>query len=879
MLNDQELEKWFSKNQIPLQARVVINEIRNSEPHRRVQSGKGNVSGFYPSRKMGMTIQFESHKVELPAVYEMEYSSSVLEYYDQPKPVFMEYLSKNGRKISVNSTPDYFLIREDGAAWEEWKTEEQLIKLAVESPNRYVKDDEGKWRCPPGEKYAAKFGMKFHLRSSKEINWIFQRNITFLEDYLKNSYKDKVSHLKIQVVRDILTSQFAITLEEILDNNSIFLAEDLYIMLAQGNFYTDLHKYPLIEPTKVPLFLNKEMADIYENIIQQSESKTESNVKVGRLNQGSKLLWNNEPYTILNVGSNLITMVNKSDEMVNLSEQNFRKLLETNVIIILETIDNKIPEKDHKLTLLEGASRRDIEEANQRYQILKEFRSGKFSSNYSERTLRRWEKSFKEAQKLYGNGFLGLLPKKKNRGNRVPKIESKVETLIKEVISNYYLSNKQMNMRTTYNILEEDCVRNNVSCPSYVTFTKHIANISSHTSAFHRKGKRAAYQFQHWHLEINTPKHGDRPFEIGHIDHTELDVELVINDGNKKITYRPYLTLLVDAFSRCILAHYLTFDPPSFRSNMMILRECVRKHNRLPQSIVVDGGKEFHSTYFESLLAQFEVIKKVRPPAEARFGSVIERIFGTTNTKFIHNLQGNTQLTKEFRIVTKSVNPKNNALWTLPQLDEIFYQWIEYYHAQIHSRLGNSPKEQFDYGMSIGGHRMLNIIPYDESFILTTLPPTPRGRGLIQAGKGVVYNNIWYWNDEFKLCEKQKVDLKYDPYDVGILYAYINKRWVKCISEYHYLLKGKTHKELQMVTEEIRYKLNNKKKITSKEIATFIRTIADSEKIINQSLKDKQNLKIKNNEIINTNEEDITETSITNTLDLNNIPKFDIVND
>ena len=28
----------------------------------------------------------------------------------------------------------------------------------------------GNWRCPPEEKFAERFGLKFYLRSSKEIN-------------------------------------------------------------------------------------------------------------------------------------------------------------------------------------------------------------------------------------------------------------------------------------------------------------------------------------------------------------------------------------------------------------------------------------------------------------------------------------------------------------------------------------------------------------------------------------------------------------------------------------------------------------------------------------------------------------------------------------
>ena len=51
-------------------------------------------------------------------------------------------------------------------------------------------------------------------------------------------------------------------------------------------------------------------------------------------------------------------------------------------------------------------------------------------------------------------------------------------------------------------------------------------------------------------------------------------------------------------------------------------------------------------------------LQKTRPPAKSRFGSVIERMFGTTNTMFIHNLKGNTLIMKDVRQVTKSVNPK-----------------------------------------------------------------------------------------------------------------------------------------------------------------------------------------------------------------------------
>jgi transposase InsO family protein len=117
------------------------------------------------------------------------------------------------------------------------------------------------------------------------------------------------------------------------------------------------------------------------------------------------------------------------------------------------------------------------------------------------------------------------------------------------------------------------------------------------------------------------------PFEIAHIDHTQLDVELVCSETGHNLG-RPWMTLVTDAFSRRMLATYVTFDPPSYRSCMMVLRECVRRHARLPQIVVVDYGGEFESVYFETLLARYECTKKTRPPAAARFGSVCERILG-----------------------------------------------------------------------------------------------------------------------------------------------------------------------------------------------------------------------------------------------------------
>ena len=101
MLNAQEFDNWCHRLKISGQARSVIEQIRSSEPVRRVRSNGINVVGSYSSMKMGRTIQFESHKVELPASEEYEQDNDVLEYYDQPYRLSLKVKAKNGRTVTL----------------------------------------------------------------------------------------------------------------------------------------------------------------------------------------------------------------------------------------------------------------------------------------------------------------------------------------------------------------------------------------------------------------------------------------------------------------------------------------------------------------------------------------------------------------------------------------------------------------------------------------------------------------------------------------------------------------------------------------------------------------------------------------------------------
>jgi putative transposase len=129
-------EQWCERLALPAATRKLLAGIRGSPPVRRVTSRAKNVSGAYPSSKMNMTIQFESHTVELRAILVMEHDPDVLEFYDQPT-MFQIHYQSGKKRVGPYYTPDFLVLRRTSATLEEWKTESDLQQLAIRVPARY----------------------------------------------------------------------------------------------------------------------------------------------------------------------------------------------------------------------------------------------------------------------------------------------------------------------------------------------------------------------------------------------------------------------------------------------------------------------------------------------------------------------------------------------------------------------------------------------------------------------------------------------------------------------------------------------------------------------------------------------------------------------
>ncbi|MGK7898908.1 MAG: TnsA endonuclease N-terminal domain-containing protein, partial [Xenococcus sp. (in: cyanobacteria)] len=775
MLSENDFNQWCDCLNLTKKTRQLIERIRSSEPSRLVGGKRSNVCGRYPSQKMGRTIQFESHRVEAPKIYELKQDPNILEYYDQPPQIKLNYKSKNRRNLGVIHTPDFFVIESSAAGWIECKTEEELKKLLEKQPNRYYCDADGNWGCPPGEEYAKQFGLNYTICSDKEFNWTIQRNFLFLEDYYRAESLVIDESVKNRIIA-IISEQTGITLAELLDPKNSINADDIYSLIVNKDIYVDLESSLLVEPQRVKVFRNEQTAKAHDLIAEESTDHSIISPPVVNLVTGNLIYWDGKGLEILHVGNTEITLADENRQLINVKTSELENLVRQGKITnlqspVLESNQTEVWQQFYK------ASPEDQAEALRRYETIKPYLDGvpPETETVSSRTIRDWKSKYLAAQKQYNCGLIGLLSYRNSKGNRSRKLPQETIDLIDKVILEDYETNKQKNMLSCYRFLLELCDKKGAFTPSYVTFTKQVQQRSSNKQTKKRQGRRAAYKHKEFYWELNktTPRHGDRPFEIGHIDHTELDVELVCSKTGRNLG-RPWATFFSDAYSRRLLAVYVTLDPPSYRSCLMALRICVKRHGRLPQIIVVDNGSEFNSTYFETLLATFEITKKQRPPAQARFGSVCERLFGTSNTQFVYNLQGNTQITRNVRQVTKSVNPKNQAIWTLAFLYDYLCHWAyEIYDTIDHPALHQSPREAFAQGMLQSGNRSHRMIPYNKDFCMLTLPTTQKGTAKVQPAHGVKIHYIYYWSNQFRdpEIENTLVPIRYDPFNVGIAYA------------------------------------------------------------------------------------------------------------
>jgi len=248
-LTDEEFHAWCSRLKIEPETEAYIQRIRESEPERKVQSRASNLSGRYPSVKMGFSIQFESQHVELWGIYTMERDSDVLEMYDQPTRIQLHYQARSGRKTSPWHTPDFLVLRCASAGFEEWKPAASLDKLAVSQPHRYQRQASGGWQCPPGEIAASEVGLSYRVRSSAEYHPLYIQNLKFLQDFWVHPF-----HVEAEQETQVLEGLQAypgVSVQSLLDAHPGLPVDVVWAVLTSLRIFTDLSAASLMSWNQV----------------------------------------------------------------------------------------------------------------------------------------------------------------------------------------------------------------------------------------------------------------------------------------------------------------------------------------------------------------------------------------------------------------------------------------------------------------------------------------------------------------------------------------------------------------------------------------------------------------------------------------------------
>ena len=835
------------------QAQDLLMKIRSSPPTRTPGSNYGNVAVWYPSKKMWCIIKAESHKGEFARVLEHEHDDDVLEYFDQPPSIPIEYLDKNKHLQRVLHTPDFFVFRYESAGWEECKPLAELIRQSQLRPNRYKLDEKsGQWRCPPGEAFAAQYGLTYKVWSSDEINWAAQSNWQYLEDYYQDIERLQVSDDALEALLSIVDTIPGILLADLRGQAQGIPSDAINIAIARHDLYIDLNTYRLCEPGYVPVYRDRKTALKHSRSREGPENAGLEAHPVW-IERGSKVLLDGREWCIANDGLTEIILTGDGSEPFPIPRATFEKWAASGKIVGAEkeTYSSFTPEGQERY---DRARDIDLATAEFRNRVIhpedydddEQDAIAEARAKVHERTKRHWRSWYREGEIRYGSGFIGLIPDHVNCGrNGNPEVRK----LVDEVLKVHYNTVTRKPKRGAYGAYLKLCEKQGVASISQRAFyaeVQHWKTIYEVTVA--REGTRAAYPFKNYYRagEKTISRHGDYAWAMGHLDHLEVNLQL-LDSRTRKPLGKCWLTLLILAHPRRIAAFYLSFDPPSYRSCMMVLRLCVKRHNRLPTAITVDGGPEFKSIYFEQLLALYRVRKHRRPTAEPRYGTPLERLFGTAETEFIHHLLGNTQASKQSRLNTKATDPSRYAVWTLETFAEYMEEWAyEVYDTIPHPALhGLNPREAYKQSIDRDGERSHKEIPYDKHFIKATYPSTRTGKATVQPGQGVRMNYLDYWCDEMldARVEKTQVRVRYDPFDVSVGYAYIDGKWRECKCSQDEFV-GCSERELHLLSEELR--MQNRKlygreqvEITQKQLADWRRK-ADSKQVLLQQQKDRE---------------------------------------
>jgi putative transposase len=165
-----------------------------------------------------------------------------------------------------------------------------------------------------------------------------------------------------------------------------------------------------------------------------------------------------------------------------------------------------------------------------------------------------------------------LVPPKHSGGKGKGRLSADLEAIIKTTIQEEYLTPQK---RTAQRIIDEvrrRCYRANLQPPADNTVRSRLQALRADDTLRCREGaSRARQKFAPVPGTFPPPSW---PLAVAQIDHTPVDL-IVVDEQYRRPIGRPYLTLAIDVYSRCIPGFCLSLEAPSAVSVGLCLAHAV----------------------------------------------------------------------------------------------------------------------------------------------------------------------------------------------------------------------------------------------------------------------------------------------------------------
>jgi putative transposase len=152
-----------------------------------------------------------------------------------------------------------------------------------------------------------------------------------------------------------------------------------------------------------------------------------------------------------------------------------------------------------------------------------------------------------------------LIPGRSSGGRGGQRLAVEVEEVIREVLRKHYLTRQRKTVAAVHREVRRVCRVRGLPVPSRGAIVRRIAGLDPHAEKTAREGADAARALE--------SAGGQVPPVIGvleqvQIDHTVIDL-IVVDERDRQPIGRPYLTLAIDVFTRCVLGMVVTLEAPS----------------------------------------------------------------------------------------------------------------------------------------------------------------------------------------------------------------------------------------------------------------------------------------------------------------------------